>query len=102
MRFNLNLLALYLGFAGIHAQAVVDKCPKDEMACLDVINSSLCISQNATKTQNATTIAALIKCVEYEGGGSNITGAAKLCRCPGCHSAPINAAIAKMFPPPCA
>lgn len=56
------------------AQAVVDECPKDEYACLDVINSSLCLSQNAqrgTKEQMA-------NCVSYEGGMSDLPGATKV------------------------
>jgi len=97
-----------------------DKCPKGDYACLDVINSSLCLSTNAGRgTEEA--LAAMAKCVDYPGGMSDLPGAQKvsylsrrgetrsrliimmqLCRCPGCHSTSINEAIAKAYPPPCA
>ncbi|KAG9237671.1 hypothetical protein BJ875DRAFT_481086 [Amylocarpus encephaloides] len=95
MRFEIKLLALCFALAGVSAE--VDKCPKDEYACLDVINSSLCISQNAASG----TAAALAECVTYTGAASSLPGATKLCRCPGCHSASINAAISRLFPTPC-
>jgi hypothetical protein len=109
---------------GASTQAVQDQCPKSEYACLDVINSSQCIEQLVLEKQAPATKEALIKCVEYEGTVTTLPGATKVrfkrnedfgtrreymliaaqqyCRCPGCHSATINAVIAEMFPPPCA
>lgn len=97
-----------------------DGCPKDEYACLDVINSSQCLEQLVIEKLAPATKEALSKCVEYKGTVTKIPGAAKvrskdctcelkdtdvcweqLCRCPGCHTAPINAAIVELFPPPC-
>ncbi|PVH85182.1 hypothetical protein DL98DRAFT_583777 [Cadophora sp. DSE1049] len=96
MRLN-TTLALCMVLLGVNAQTAADGCPKGVYACLDVINSSLCISQNAERGTKED----LIKCVTYENSASNLTGAEKLCLCPGCHSASINAAIASKFPPPC-
>jgi hypothetical protein len=44
MRLIINLLALCLALAGVRGQ-VKDGCPKDNIACLDIINSSQCIEQ---------------------------------------------------------
>jgi len=50
-------------------------CPTaSEYACFDVINSSLCLSQNA-RNGTAEQMAA---CVDYPGGMSDIPGAAKV------------------------
>ncbi|KAF2692151.1 hypothetical protein K458DRAFT_381977 [Lentithecium fluviatile CBS 122367] len=81
-------------------QSTANGCPTDtEYACFDVINSSLCVSQRALQNGTAEQLA---NCVSYPGGMSDLPGASKLCRCPGCHSKPINDVIAKLFPPPCA
>lgn len=54
-----------------------DKCPKGDYACLDVINSSLCLSTNAGRgTEEA--LAAMAKCVDYPGGMSDLPGAQKV------------------------
>jgi hypothetical protein len=58
----------------VWADTVPNQCPWTEFACFDVINSSLCISQNAAKG-DATAIA---KCVEYDGAMSSLSGAAKV------------------------
>lgn len=59
---------------GVRGQTV-DKCPtKTEYACFDVINSSLCISQNAA----GGTAEAMAKCVEYNGTASNLPGSTKV------------------------
>lgn len=73
MRFEPHFLALYFAFLGINAQngTVVDKCPKNDYACTDVINSSLCLSQGAAANASASMMAA---CVQYDVGASNLPG----------------------------
>jgi hypothetical protein len=79
MRTNF-LVTLALASLGINAQnTTVDLCPKTEHACLDVINSSLCLSQNAALGTNGTKDA-MAACVTFAQGASNITGAAKVYR----------------------
>jgi hypothetical protein len=78
MRFDINLGYLCLALAGVRAQAVQDQCPKNEIACLDIINSSQCIEQLVVEKQAPLTKDAMIKCVEYEGTASNLPGAAKV------------------------
>ncbi|KAF9738800.1 hypothetical protein PMIN06_004549 [Paraphaeosphaeria minitans] len=92
-------LAALLTFAP--ATATQDLCPKDEYACLDIINASQCLAQLVIQKMSPLTKENIIKCVETEGVASNLPGAQKLCRCPGCHTEPINAAIREMFPLPC-
>ncbi|KAK3312194.1 hypothetical protein B0H66DRAFT_608471 [Apodospora peruviana] len=99
MRLRISTCLAIVGMA--IAQTLKDECPKDEIACLDIINSSQCIEQVILENRPPLTKDNLLKCVEYEGVASNLPGAAKYCRCPGCHSEPINAAIKQMFPPPC-
>ncbi|KAF9732711.1 hypothetical protein PMIN06_002838 [Paraphaeosphaeria minitans] len=96
----LAFCAAIAGTSGLPTSVqATNPCPADtEMACLDVINSSLCLSQNASRNGTAAQMAA---CVDYPGGMSDLSGASKLCRCPGCHSKYINEAISKLFPPPC-
>lgn len=55
-----------------------DGCPKDEYACHDVIDSSLCIEQLIIERRAPVTKEALIKCVEYEGAFSDLPGASKV------------------------
>lgn len=74
MRLNTNIFPLYVLVGLVYAQEV-DKCPKNEYACLDVINSSLCLSQNAPQGSGE----AMAKCVEYDNSASNLTGAVKVC-----------------------
>ena len=114
-----QFLVLFTIFSSVHALPATvqaaNPCPTDtEYACFDVINSSLCLSQNASRNGTAAQMAA---CVDYPGGMSSLSGASKvgaldakrrweltfiqLCRCPGCHAAYINEAISKLFPPPC-
>jgi hypothetical protein len=123
--FQIALLALCATFT-FAAEPVQDGCPKNEIACLDVINSSQCIEQLVVENQAPVTKEAMVKCIETEGSASTLPGAARVCsnplnhrigmragertlanatqycRCPGCHSKPINDAIAALFPPPCA
>ncbi|KAH8597537.1 hypothetical protein B0O99DRAFT_617641 [Bisporella sp. PMI_857] len=66
-------LALSFFLWGMNAQ-LADPCPKDEYACLDVIDSSLCLSSNAA-AGNATILA---KCVSYEGAASDLPGSVKV------------------------
>ncbi|KAK4108831.1 hypothetical protein N656DRAFT_832064 [Canariomyces notabilis] len=84
------------------AQSLQDGCPKDELTCHDIMNASQCIEQIIVEGLSPVTREGLVKCVEHEGTASNLPGAVKYCRCPGCHTAQINAVIAEMFPPPCA
>lgn len=95
MRAGAQILALCLALMGVQAE---EKCPTDNLACHDVINSSLCLSQQATRNGTAEQMAA---CVQYDNGMSTLPGKTKLCQCPGCHSAYINTAIEKLFPKPC-
>ncbi|KAF2110538.1 hypothetical protein BDV96DRAFT_583331 [Lophiotrema nucula] len=97
MRLSIQLIVFSFAIMGTNA---ADECPWSEYACFDVINSSLCLSTQASS--NTTTAASMAKCVEYDNAMSDLPGATKLCRCTGCHSAPVNAAIQKLFPPPCA
>ncbi|KAG9238061.1 hypothetical protein BJ875DRAFT_480750 [Amylocarpus encephaloides] len=101
MRFTVNIIALCLAVAGAKSEEVEDKCPKGEIACLDVINNSFCIEGIALNNPMDATKEELVKCVEYDGMSSKLPGATKYCRCPGCHSAPINAVIERLFPAPC-
>jgi hypothetical protein len=78
MRFRINLLALCFALVGVNAQKDQDKCPKNEYACLDVINSSQCIEQLVLEQLAPLTKAAMIKCVENEGPASNLPGATKV------------------------
>lgn len=77
MRFGIHFLALSFALVA-NAQAAQDPCPKDEYACLDVINSSQCIEQLVIERQAPATKEALIKCVEYEGTATNLPGAVKV------------------------
>lgn len=78
MRFDINLGCLCLALVGANAQAVQDQCPKNEIACLDIINSSQCIEQLVVEKQAALTKDAMVKCVEYDGTASNLPGATKV------------------------
>lgn len=81
MRFGvvINLLnALCLTSVGVSAQEVQDGCPKDELACHDIMNSSQCIEQLVIEELSPLTEEAMVKCVEHEGTASNLPGAAKV------------------------
>jgi hypothetical protein len=54
-----------------------DLCPKNEYACFDVINSSLCLSQQAAPGSGGTN-ETMAKCVEFDGEASNLSGAGKV------------------------
>ena len=126
MPFRTNLL-LFFVLSSANAQ-IKDGCPKDQVACLDIINSSQCIEQVIIEHQQNVTRENLINCIDIPGvSSSNLPGATKVsksrmkqdlkiqaseaneanlelsqyCLCPGCHSAAINTVIAQMFPPPC-
>lgn len=55
-----------------------DGCPKDEYACIDVMNASQCIEQLVIEKLSPATKEALAKCVEYEGTVTEISGASKV------------------------
>jgi len=78
MRFGIELLALYLWLVGVNAQDRQDECPKNDYACLDVINSSQCIEQLVLEHLAPLTKDAMVKCVEYEGVASSLPGATKV------------------------
>lgn len=82
MRFGINQLArcfaLVSVLMGVITQTIQDKCPKNEYACLDVINSSQCIEQLIIERLAPVTKEALVKCVEYEGTVTNLPGATKV------------------------
>jgi hypothetical protein len=60
------------------ADPLKDGCPKDEIACLDVMNSSQCIEQLIIEKQAPVTKEALVKCIETEGSASMLPGAARV------------------------
>jgi hypothetical protein len=60
------------------SESVEDKCPKDEYACHDVMNSSQCIEQLIIEKLAPATKENLIKCVEYEGTVTDLPGATKV------------------------
>jgi hypothetical protein len=63
-------------FALPATRQATNPCPADtEYACFDVINSSLCLSQNASRNGTAAQMAA---CVDYPGGMSDLPGASKV------------------------
>ncbi|OAG02352.1 uncharacterized protein CC84DRAFT_1208382 [Paraphaeosphaeria sporulosa] len=74
------VLALCAAIASAYALPssfqATNPCPTDtEMACFDVINSSLCLSQNASRNGTAAQMAA---CVDYPGGMSDLPGSSKI------------------------
>jgi len=78
MRFEINLLVLFVSLTGVHAQ-VKDGCPKNEIACLDIINSSQCIEQLVFGPSANITQDAMIQCVVTPGvSSSNLPGATKV------------------------
>jgi len=75
-----GLLALCLGFAlCVSAAPTEDKCPKLNLACLDVINSSQCIEMLVLGNRNVTRDA-MVKCVDTEGAASGLPGSTKVTR----------------------
>jgi len=62
----------------VNGQTLVDNCPKDEIACLDIINGSQCLAQTVIDGRPQLTKANLIKCIEHEGTASNLPGAEKV------------------------
>jgi hypothetical protein len=81
MHFRIGVLTLsfaILGSVNAFPTAVEeDLCPKTEYACFDVINSSLCLSQQATPGSGGTN-ETLAKCVEFDGAASNLSGGGKV------------------------
>jgi hypothetical protein len=78
MRFEAIIVPFGLALLSVSARTIQDGCPKNEYACIDVINSSQCIEQLVIEKQAPVTKESLAKCVEYEGTASNIPGAAKV------------------------
>lgn len=71
--------ALLLAAPTVSAQNQTrDGCPKDEYACIDVMNSSQCIEQLVIEKLAPATKEALAKCVEYEGTVTKMPGASKV------------------------
>lgn len=78
MRFGIDLLALCFALTGVNAQ-VKDGCPKNEIACLDIINSSQCIEQLIFDHATNITKDGLIQCVVTPGiSSSDLPGATKV------------------------
>ena len=77
MRFSTSLLAF---FAVIVANAQIkDGCPKNQVACLDIINSSQCIEQVIIEHQQNLTRENLVNCVDTPGvSSSDLPGATKV------------------------
>lgn len=78
MRLKVSLLALCFALVGVNTQTVQDKCPKNDYACLDVINSSQCLEQLVIEHLSPVTKESMVKCVEYEGTATNMPGASKV------------------------
>jgi len=81
MRLILKLLCLaLLGMTvSVTAQTVVvDGCPKNELACHDIMNSSQCIEQLILENSAPLTKENLVKCVEHEGTASTLPGGTKV------------------------
>ncbi|PMD30267.1 hypothetical protein L207DRAFT_538148 [Hyaloscypha variabilis F] len=76
MPFRTNLL-LFFVLSSANAQ-IKDGCPKDQVACLDIINSSQCIEQVIIEHQQNVTRENLINCIDIPGvSSSNLPGATK-------------------------
>lgn len=74
----INLVGL-LWIASMRVSAKeVDGCPKDELACHDIMNGSQCIEQLVIEKQSELTKEAMVKCVEHEGTASTLPGATKV------------------------
>lgn len=73
---SISLLGLVVWLGTASAQEVHDGCPKNEIACHDVMNGSQCLAQ-AVDNNRTPTADALVKCVEHEGTASNLPGATK-------------------------
>ncbi|KAK4443542.1 hypothetical protein QBC34DRAFT_310823 [Podospora aff. communis PSN243] len=79
MHVVLLLWRLCLFFVAAAAQeAQVDGCPKNEVACHDVMNGSQCLAQVVMDNRPPLSAEALAKCVEHEGTASNLPGATKV------------------------
>lgn len=72
MRAGTQILTLLLALMGVQAE---EKCPTDNLACHDVINSSLCLSQQASRNGTVESMAA---CVQYDNGMSTLPGKTKV------------------------
>ena len=76
MRVSYQLFCIAIVFVGLNGNAqTIDGCPKNEHACLDVINSSFCLQSNAG---SGGTAEAFAECVSYEGAASSLPGATKV------------------------
>ncbi|KAK0612176.1 hypothetical protein B0T14DRAFT_342344 [Immersiella caudata] len=79
MRVMLILWRLCLFLAAASAQeAKADGCPKDEVACHDVMNGSQCLAQVVNDNRPPISAEALASCVQHEGTASNLPGAQKV------------------------
>ncbi|CAG8978559.1 hypothetical protein HYALB_00012433 [Hymenoscyphus albidus] len=73
--------------------ALSDGCPKNEVACLDVMNSSQCIEQLILEGSAPVTKEALVKCVVNEGSASDLPGETKLYSPPFCRQLQDNTTL---------
>lgn len=78
MKFPLLVASLYATAMVTAQNQTRDGCPKDEYACIDVMNSSQCLEQLVIEKLAPATKEALVKCVEYEGTATKIPGASKV------------------------
>jgi hypothetical protein len=79
MIFTTSALALlFAARTSVAQNQTRDGCPKDDYACIDVINSSQCIEQLVIEKLAPVTKEALARCVEYEGTATKMPGAAKV------------------------
>ncbi|KAK0717770.1 hypothetical protein B0T26DRAFT_645189 [Lasiosphaeria miniovina] len=74
-----GLLCLALASTGTAQEGAKDGCPKDEIACHDIINGSQCLEQLIIEHNAPLTKEAMIKCVVHEGTASSLPGGTKVC-----------------------
>ena len=75
MKASLPFLSVLMGLSN----ALIDECPKDEIACHDLLNGSQCIAEVVLQSTQEPTKEALLKCIVHEGTASNLPGEVKVC-----------------------
>jgi hypothetical protein len=78
MKWVLDVLIFCFAIIGVGAHPFKDDCPKDELACQDVINSSQCIAQIVIDHMKPLSKENLIKCLESDEPASDLPGATKV------------------------
>jgi hypothetical protein len=75
-----NLLGFCVTLLGANAEFAEfqDGCPKGNIACLDIINSSQCLEQLVIGNSTPATAAAMVACIDTEASSSKLPGATKV------------------------